>query len=97
MLRKFTKADVDAVADAFDKYGFEEVQYVPTEDIMYLVFQTKRNDINEMMEAVKYLKDRIPYYNWSYDRHGQFYHRMGSKRGHMFIVSCYGWGEDVIE
>lgn len=97
MLRKFTKADVDVVADAFDKYGFLEIQYMPKDDMMYIIFQTGRDNTEEMKEAVSYLKDRLPFYNWSYDKHGPFHERVGFKRENIFIVSCCGWGEEVTE
>lgn len=96
MLRKFTKVDIDAVADAFDKYGFLEIQYMPKDDIMYIIFQTGRS-MEEMEEAVNYLKGRVPFYNWYYDKHGAFHERVGYKRENIFIVSCYGWGEEVTE
>ena len=97
MLRKFTKADVDVIADAFDKYGFEEIRYVPREDVMYLVFQTKRTDMEDMNEAVKFVKSRIPHYNWAYERHRPFYERVGNDPDTMFIVSYCGWKKEVLE
>lgn len=90
----FTRKDVAVIADAFDKYGFEEIAYVPRENIFYILFQSDVTNTELLKDAALYISDKIQRYTWKCTSLSLYNDNIADK--YCFtIVSYCGWKDGV--
>lgn len=84
----------DIICDAVDLYGFGSIWYC--NGVYMLMFLRSDVATKYGSEAVKYLKERVPNYNWSFMSNEEWVKRDPMPKT-TSILSRFGWRGDIKE